>query len=81
MNSPPSKPCDPSSRRLVTPGNAPGTPQEKHLTLRLWLNTKRNWIDLAREAQVWLVTWVVQFELDRRQARVDEVLKLKAGIA
>jgi hypothetical protein len=28
---------------------------------------------------VWLVTWVVQFELDQRQARVDEVLKLKAA--
>jgi Transposase DDE domain len=40
-----------------------------------------DWIDLARAAQVWLVTWVVQVELDQRQARVDEVLKLKAGIA
>ncbi|NJK46561.1 MAG: transposase [Pleurocapsa sp. SU_196_0] len=38
-----------------------------------------DWIDLARAAQVWLVTWVVQVELDRRQARVDEVLKAKAA--
>ena len=37
-----------------------------------------DWIELAREAQVWLVTWVVQFELDQRQARVDQVVKLKA---
>jgi hypothetical protein len=37
------------------------------------------WIDLARDAQVWLVTWVVQFELDRRQVRVNEVLKLKVA--
>jgi hypothetical protein len=37
-----------------------------------------DWILLARAAQVWLVTWVVQVELDRQQARVDAVLKLKA---
>ncbi len=33
-----------------------------------------------REAQVWLVTWVVQVELDQRQARVNEVVKLKAAV-
>ena len=39
-----------------------------------------DWIELAREAQVWLVTWVVQFELDQRQARVNQVVKLKAAV-
>jgi hypothetical protein len=40
-----------------------------------------DWIDLARDAQVWLLTWAVQFELDQRQARVDQVVRLKAGNA
>jgi Flp pilus assembly protein TadB len=36
-----------------------------------------DWIELARAAQLWLLTWVVQFELDRQQERLDEVLRLK----
>jgi hypothetical protein len=36
-----------------------------------------DWIALARAAQVWLLTWVVQFELHRQQERLDEVLRLK----
>jgi hypothetical protein len=39
-----------------------------------------DWIGLALEAQVWLVTWVVQFELDQRQARVDQVVRLKMAV-
>jgi Transposase DDE domain len=39
-----------------------------------------DWIELARDAQVWLVTWVVQFELDALQAQVDQVIKLKVAM-
>lgn len=37
-----------------------------------------NWIALAREAQLWLVTWVVAFELAVASEQLNEVLKQKA---
>ncbi len=51
--------------------------------LVLWTNfpfaneENPDWIAIARLAQLWLLTWVVQFELNRKQEQVNEVLKLK----
>ena len=39
-----------------------------------------DWIALAGLAQLWLLTWVVQFELKCRQEQVNEVLKFKVSV-
>lgn len=39
-----------------------------------------DWIALSQTARLWLVTWVVQFELQALQAKLDEVLELKAKL-
>jgi Transposase DDE domain len=39
-----------------------------------------DWIRLAAQADLWLVTWVVVFELERKRAMVAEVLEFKKSL-
>ncbi len=39
-----------------------------------------DWIALSQKARLWLVTWVVQFELQALQVKLDQVLELKAKL-
>jgi hypothetical protein len=39
-----------------------------------------DWQALAQTARLWLLTWVVQFEVQILQAKLDEVLELKAKL-